>query len=338
MSTEARNHGIINFFRRPFSHADRGVRPISKNPPKTEARTSQIPELTAEDIERWKNLPRKIISYEAGVCKDGITHYQGGEMLLIGEEGKEEQVMDTFELPWVKDHIRQMWKGRGGRPQDVAECGFGLGLMSEEIHERMKTSQRTRDAQGVKGTQKHIIIELNKQVFGDAKEWAKRKQEEASAEGRSVKLVFVDDKNNRQVEEIPVGVDTSNIIEITVFNRDADQVLSLFPPQSFDQISSDTHQLRPEHLGVHDILDLKIKKTVLKAHGVFAFIPWNRNNLTGKLDKNQLVKISSDDFEEITITSGPEVIVHPYCEYLPEGKSNLSTITCHFPRYNRFAA
>lgn len=295
-----------------------------------------IPELTPTLIEWWRKLPRSIVEYGPGICRDGLTRYPDGKMLLIGQPGQEQQVMDTFELPWVVAMVRTMWEYRTG-PQEVAERGFGLALMSEEIHKRMVVTQKAYMERAAPAVQRHVIVELNEQVFGDAVAWAKVKKAGAEVEGRPVRLVLVDFEGHRTVEEfIPEGT-RENVLELMVINGDADEALiKMFSPKSFNIIVSDTHQLSPVYLGIHDMLRLKELKLRLKDRGIFIPLVWHRENLSGKVDSTQ-ERLLSVDFMDVNILNYPEttVTVPPHCEYLPNvSRIRLPIVICRQPRFD----
>lgn len=318
--------------------------------------TGEIPQNL---IERWRNLPREVLYYQEGLCRDRITRYPAGEMLIIGGE----EVMGTFELPWVRENVRQAWGARTS-PQDVAERGFGLGLMSEEIHQRMVAAQRMQIAGGVReGTQRHVIIELNKQVYegakddapdllsGNAKKWARMKMVEAQIDNRPIRLVFVNEpQQGRTAQEelehaevkefIPDGMsrDTASrsMLELVLINGDADQEILKFPPRSLNIIFSDTHQLAPQYLGIHDMLQLARLKGLLRHNGVYVPLVWHRENITGELDTTQR-RLLSRDFRRIQILNLPEstVTVPDMCGYLPEvSQTVLPIVLCRDPRFD----
>lgn len=307
---------IPGLFRR--SKAETAVEQRAAQPGKT-------PELDKDLIELWSNLPRTIVSYEPGVLSDS-TPYPGGRMLVIGKE----QVMDTFEMPWVVKTADEMWGGRKSR-QDIAERGFGLGLLAEENHKRMRMTGG-----------KHVVIELNKQVYGDAATWAMEKLQQATGEGRemSVTLKFKNKegkerehtmRNPQQADQQAVIDPEKKSIEIVLIQGDADEEILKYPSRSFSLIFSDTHQLRPEHMGIHDLLDLNQLKLLLKQGGKFTFCAFHRRNQGADMDRQQRVIILKD-FRRYDVTTA-DVLVHENSEYLEAGWKPLPIVTCYEPLF-----
>lgn len=293
-------------------------------------------ELTPELIEWWKNLLSQVVPYEGGICRDGKTTYPAGRRLLIGYPGQAQQVMDTFELPWVQETVKEMWRGRGA--QDVGERGFGLGLMSEEIHSKMMIAQKAQlDKLAPVKPQLHVIAELNKSVFeNNAKGWAMKKLEQAKQEGRPLRIVFVDDKRNEKLHEnLTKDQDLNALVEVRIINGDADEVMLKFPNSRFDLMFSDTHQLARQFLGIHDILKLNQLKLKLRRNGKFTFLAWHRENQTGDVDPKQRRRINHDFINYYVSTpEAAKVIIPRDCQYLEGSELILPVVICRNPRLN----
>lgn len=316
----------------PFRGKRKDVAPSPLPPTQAGNRTTtQTPELAAPNgftsehhalIERWMDLPREIIPYKAGVLRDG-TPYPSGSYLTIGGE----QVMDTFEIPWVQQTVDLMWRGRTSS-QDVAERGFGMGLMAEANYQKMRETGGS-----------HTIIELNKQVYGDATTWAVKKLQEAQAEGRQMTVTFkFKDSRGRershtmQNTEAEGDIDPENKpIELKLIHGDADEKIVKFLPRSFNLIFSDTHQLRPEHMGINDLLRLNKLKLLLKRDGKFTFCAFHRRNQGARVDNPQSDLILKD-FKVYHVDGTAEVLVPPHNEYLEEGRKYLPIVICRNPR------
>lgn len=277
-------------------------------------------------MERWKNLHRRITAYNPGIYDDG-TVYSSGKLLEFynGDYEKPEQVMDTFERPWADATVNAMFAYKRGA-QNVLERGFGLGLMSDAINQKLKVFGGT-----------HTIIELNKEVFEDAKKWAIGKLEEAKKEGREMRITFKgnrekhEEREEQTLEFTPQTTGPSKkAIEIVVINGDADEELAEFPKQSFDLIFSDTHQLIPAERGINDLLRVDEIDTHLKPNGRFTFCAFHRDNPEGNLDIRQHTRISP--YFRYSRDTVP-VVVPPHCTYLRGPTTRLPVVVCEKSRF-----
>lgn len=263
-------------------------------------------------IETWKNLQRRKATYSSGVYEDG-TPFGPGERLIVIREGTEivegrprrirvpEQVMDDFERPWCDVTVSKMFEGKDG-PLTVLERGFGLGLMAERINWQM----RSRGG-------KHIVVELNREIYEDALKWAERMRREMP---------------DRRL---------SRPVEIEVIHDDADAAIQRFPHGYFDLIFSDTHQLREEERGINDLLALEELKDHLKPDGRFTFCAFHRDNQTGDLDPRQRMLITPHfrgGYRAIPVELTPP----PDCTYLLGPKKIVPAVVCYEPRLSTRAA
>lgn len=257
------------------------------------SRTQQIdqgPSYSDKLLERWRKLPRTIIEYPSGVYPDG-TKYELGRRLIINGE----QVMNTFEEPWCMATVETMFEDKRG-PLIVVERGYGLGIMADYILQKMLSH----------GGEYHII-ELNQEVFKDARNWA-------NAQQRSIDRM-----------QLPFP------LKISVHLGDADEVLRSFQSGSFDLIFSDTHQLEPDKRGVNDILDLDQLKRRLKPSGRFTFCAFHRDNQEGGLDERQVVLLTTH-FNKYQVVSGVEVVPPIDCSYLRGPVGRLPVVVCEKPQ------
>ncbi len=222
--------------------------------------------------DKWRKSQSKITVYGEGEYPDG-TPYGGGRILLIDNE----QVMDDFETPWVDATVRHMFQGKNG-PQNVVERGFGLGKIADRIYDRLRAEGGT-----------HTIVELNEGNFKYAQKWADQKR----AELRS---------------RFPGAPN----VEINVINGDADEELAKMPDGSISLLFSDTHQLRPEELGINDLLQPNLLVTKLKPDGRFTFCAFHRENQTPNLDSRQAAIIdplfAKYDIIRVVLTPPPHSV------------------------------
>lgn len=205
-----------------------------------------------KDIERWSNYTRRIDTYDVANPDGTISKKR---RLFIGPKDNEEYVMDEFEQPWVDRTVKEMFKGKEGSLR-VIERGYGLGLMSRGIIQEM-----------AKRGGEYVLVELNKQVFEDAKTRFKKIMpilQKAQDQGLMPKL------------------------EIQLILGDADEAIKSFPDEYFDLVFSDTHQLREDERGVNDLLTIDTVVRKIKKRGRFTFCAFHRDNQTGYPDTRQL--------------------------------------------------
>lgn len=277
--------------------------PLQEQLPPSEVINQQITEgmfNPRESIERWKNLPARIVLYEGGVHPDG-TVYSSGTRLLIGEKCHEEQVMDSFEEPWCEASAKALLEGKTG-PQIIIEGGFGLGIISEYLFQEMLN----------RGGEYHII-ELNETIFKRLEKWAAEKQ-------RLVDRMRL--KSTLKI--IPHFGDAYDVLE----SRQPDGS-SLFKPGSIDGIVMDLHQLREDDRGIENLKKVNLIKDLLEPDGGFVICGFHKYNQTGDLDPRQRARISPHFHYSVD----PILVVPPKdCEYLQWPNNILPVVICKKPR------
>ncbi|MCL5432642.1 MAG: hypothetical protein M1524_00810 [Patescibacteria group bacterium] len=233
--------------------------------------------------ERWSDLPRRIITYLGGLYPDG-TPYKSGQRLLIGKKGEEEQVMDTFERPANRETVERMFEGRSG-PQNYFEGGFGLGIMP--IQDLREMARRGGCL---------VIAELNKQIFGDAKnlfEGAIKNIRQGQKFGLFPQIEIdliageADDVLRQYLPENREGELDSSRLQILLLRGDAYEAIEAFPDEFFDGVSFDLHQLTEEERGIDNLLEEDVVHKKVKYGGNRTFFAPHKYNESGYLDERQ---------------------------------------------------
>lgn len=239
-----------------------------------------------ELIERWKKAPALIVPYDKGtvVLPDGTSYdYKGGRRLIIvpgGERvvengtqvidknglplirgGKPEQVMDTCEFNQAEETVRLAFEAVQAdkkRSLRILEFGIGLRIAGNRFIEQLSG----RNVDGL-----YVGVDLNEDVYKDALEWQKRKEEE--------------------IEKKKQNGETSANITIRLLRGDAgkaakDLLKEIGDDESlkFDIIYSDTFPLSPSEAGINDWKHIEILKKMLAQGGAFSFFPFTPGKIT----------------------------------------------------------
>lgn len=273
------------------------LRPTEPSPLANQNETERL-RLTKE----WRDAPRIITHHPPVLDKDGnLLFPKARELTILGH-----QVMRDCEAPWARDTVEHAFEGmRFDRqnPPRILERGWGLGITSSFILQKLI---------GIgKGT--YDIIELNRQVAGDAKKWARSAIEDI----------------RKMTGQIPAAEPE---IEIVVHEGDAYEITRQLAIQSrqFDIILSDTFPLSKEEAGINDIKDAEHIKQCLSPDGRFTFFAYYPGS-PGFLAQRQL-DILNRHFKKIHVHQ-VDIDPPPDYKYL-QGIKTLPVVICEKPILN----
>ena len=259
-----------------------------------------------ERIEWWRNVPEKIIKYEAGDVRDEngniIYTYERGSKLLIGDEEKGEsiEVMDTCETPWAFLTVDRAFEELGPRNRgiEVLERGFGMAIAARRIIQNLVTRNGS-----------YTVIELNRKNAEYARRVWRPKQVQA--------LTSMASGMRGTRPNISMEIIEGEAYEETRKLAEAGR--------KFDIIISDTFPLVEEEQGMNDLGDLETLKRCLKTDGVFAFFAYFPGS-TGNMTREQLSKIVGN-FNHYDARSRAIVNPPPDYKYLnPDGKGSVRSL------------
>lgn len=243
---------------------------------------------SAARIEEWRNIPQRILDYEAGPFPpEGNTlyEYSRGTRLLMGEEGNEKEVMDSCQTPWANATVDRAFEALGNKKDvNILERGFGMGIVAEKIIHSLVSRSGT-----------YTVIELNKQVADYAKGKWKKKNERSFAN-------MVSEMTPNPGPQVSINIIEGDAYEET--RKLAEE------GRKFDIIVSDTFPLSEEEKGINDLIDLETLKQCLSPDGIFTFFGYYAGSQggIGPAQKDMVL----EHFEEYSVT---EVTVNPPPDY-----------------------
>lgn len=260
-------------------------------------------------VEAWRNAPVKIDPYFAGTHPFDDLSYPSGQRLIIGEE----QVMDTCETPAAQLMIELAFDGvqRNGHPLQVMEAGYGLGITSRFILQKLIGSTG--------GASHYDIIELNNRVAQEAAKWA-------GGQTSIRRGTFT-----RMAGDLP---ETRPQIDIEVHEGDASEVTARFAAQGrqYDVIVSDTYPLSENERGLNDLIYLDNVKQILRPDGRFVFFAHFPGSNGGVVPAQR--DLINEHFNSYRVEDA-RVNPPPSYEYLQQNGApvrRISVVACWNPR------
>jgi SAM-dependent methyltransferase len=274
-------------------------------------------------VEEWRDAPHGLHYYPAGKVYDNagkmLYEYDEGIRLWIG---KEKQVMDSCQRPWVKEAVRLAFSSLTSRQIvkniDVLECGWGLGIAAKKILENLRLTGGT-----------YTAIELNKSIYEYMNnEWVSKQAFVSIAnDGSELGSKKYEINDSRVPIELTEGDDIEEISKLAAKQK------------KYDLIFRDSFPLVEADRSVNDLRGMNDMIKILKPTGVFTFFGYYSGYQGGLNEKQR--NLLEGYFDNITRINIPGINPPPDYEYLnPPGKSpvrELPVIICTGPRIPSFA-